>query len=80
MTTKGGGKMTNKKLLEDKITKSGKKKGYLAEKCGLSRQGFKNCVNGDAFFNALHIKTLCSELNITSLEEKELIFFAQGDA
>jgi hypothetical protein len=73
-------KMTNQKLLEQKIAESGKKKGYLAEKCGLSRQGFKNCVKGDAFFNAVHIKILCSELNITNLEEKEAIFFAQGDA
>jgi hypothetical protein len=75
-TTKGGDKMTNQELLEQKIEQSGKKKGYLAKKCGLSRQGFKNCVTGDAFFNASHIKILCAELNITSLKEKEAIFFA----
>ena len=76
-TAKGGGiKMTNEKLLEQKIAESGKKKGYLAAKCGLSRQGFKNCVKGDAMFNTSHIKILCAELNITSLEEREAIFFA----
>lgn len=69
-------RVTNKKLLEEKIVKSGKKKGYLAEKCGLSRMGFLNCIKGVALFNTSQIKILCEELNITSLEEKEAIFFA----
>ena len=68
--------MTDQKLLEEKIAISGKKKGYLAKKCGLSRTGFNNCVKGTALFNASHIKILCSELNITNLKEKEAIFFA----
>lgn len=68
--------MVNKVLLEKKIKESGKKKGYLAKKCGLSRQGFRNCINGVAFFNTSQIKILCVELNITSLREKESIFFA----
>jgi len=68
--------MTNRKLLEEKIAASGKKKGYLAKKCGLSRQGFSNCVKGDALFNTLHINVLCEELNINNLKEKESIFFA----
>lgn len=68
--------MTNRKLLESKIAHSGKKKGYLAEKCGLSRAGFLNCIKGDALFNTSHIKILCEELNITSLKEREAIFFA----
>ena len=68
--------MTNQKLLEKKIEESGKKKGYLAKKCGLSRMGFLNCIKGDALFNTSHIKILCEELNITNLEEREAIFFA----
>ncbi len=68
--------MTNKLLLEEKIAESGKKKGYLADKCGLSRTGFLNCVKGTALFNTSHINILCEELNITSLKEKESIFFA----
>ena len=70
------GNLTNQKLLEKKIEESGKKKGYLAKKCGLSRAGFLNCVKGDAFFNTSQIKILCTELNITSLKEKDTIFFA----
>ena len=68
--------MTNQELLEKKILESGKKRGYLAKKCGLSRVGFLNCVKGDALFNTSHVKILCDELNITSLKERESIFFA----
>lgn len=69
--------MVNKKLFEKKVAESGKKKGYLAKKCGLSRQGFSNCIKGVAFFNTSQIQILCVELNITSLREKEAIFFAK---
>lgn len=68
--------MTNTALLEKKIAESGKKKGYLAEKCKLSRAGFRNCVLNKAHFTADQINILCYELGITSLIEKDLIFFA----
>ena len=69
--------MTNTKLLEQKIKESGKKKGYLAEKCGLSRAGFRNCRVNEAEFTASQRDTLCGELEITSLREKDAIFFAK---
>lgn len=68
--------MTNTELLEKKIAQSGKKKGYLASKCNLSGAGFRNCMTNKAEWKASQIDILCSELDITSLEEKELIFFA----
>ena len=68
--------MTNKKLLEEKIAESGKKKGFLAKRIGLSQMGFYNCLNNKAEFNASHIKILSAELNITSLKERDAIFFA----
>lgn len=68
--------MTNTVLLEDKIRISGKKISYLAEKCGLSYAGFRNCVVNKAEWKASHIKILCKELKITTLKEKEEIFFA----
>ena len=70
--------MTNKKLLMEKIKVSGKKISYLAEKCGLSRTGFWNCVNNKAEFKTSHIEILCKELNITSLKERMAIFFAHS--
>lgn len=72
--------MTNTELLDKKIEESGKKIGYLAERCGLSLGGFYNCRTNKAEFKASHIKILSAELGITNLKEKDAIFFAQGDA
>jgi hypothetical protein len=72
--------LTNTELLENKIRESGLKKGYLAEKCNLSRAGLRNCITNKATFNATQIQTLCEELEITSLQEKEVIFFAKKGA
>lgn len=68
--------MTNTELLEAKIAASGKKKIYLAEKVGLSLTGFRNCCTNKAEFKASQIEILCCELNITSLKERQAIFFA----
>lgn len=70
--------MTNTTLLEDKIAKSGKKVKFLAEKCGLSYAGFRNCVINKAEFKVSHVDILCEELSITDLKEKEMIFYFKG--
>lgn len=70
-------RMTDTELLEKKISDSGKKKGFLAEKVGLSRAGFRNCMINKAEFTASQIDILCEELNITSLKERFTIFFAK---
>ena len=72
--------MTNTELLEKKIKESGKKISFLAEKVGLSYAGFRNCVTNKAEFKATHIEILCKELGITTLSEKESIFFAKRGA
>ena len=69
--------MTNTELLEQKIEESGKKKKYLARKCGLSYAGFRNCCTNKAEFKASQIDVLCEELNIADLEERFAIFFAK---
>ena len=71
--------MTNTVLLNLLIEASGKKIAHLADKCGLSRQGFDNCRNNKAEFSAKHIAILCKELNITKLTVKERVFFALND-
>lgn len=68
--------MTDTDLLESWIKKSGKKKGFLAQKIGLSRAGFRNCVTNKAEFTATQISVLCAELGITRLTDKEAIFYA----
>lgn len=72
--------MTNTELLERLIDESGKKKGYLAKRCGLSLAGFRNCVINKAEFRQSQIDILCDELNITSLKLKEAVFFAKVGA
>lgn len=69
--------MTNTELLEAKIKESGKKKGYLAEKCGLTRAGFWNCCNNKAEFKVSQVAILCDELGIDILTERDEIFFAK---
>ncbi len=72
--------MTNTALFEEKVKQSGKKKTYLAKKCGLSCAGFRNCVINKAEFKSSHIDILCDELGVTNLREKEAIFFAKCGA
>lgn len=72
--------MTNTELLEQKIAESGLKKIYLAEKIGLSLAGFRNCCINKAEFKASQIQTLCDELRIVDLKEKQAIFFAPNGA
>lgn len=69
--------MTNTDMLEDRIVASGKKKTYLAMKCGLSLSGFRNCCTNKAEFKASQIQILCEELGIKTMKERHAIFFAE---
>lgn len=69
--------MTNTKLLKSKIESSGMKIGFIARTVGLSRQGFWKKVNNFTPFNQCEIESLCNVLRITSLRDKEAIFFAK---
>lgn len=67
--------MVDTVLLEEQIEKSGKKKGYLAEKCGCTIQALRLKINGEYDFKNTETDILCSELDITDLTLKEKIFF-----
>lgn len=67
--------MVDTELLEQKIIESGKKIGYLAEKLGISRQYFRMKCKNKADFTNRETDIICGELNITTLTEKEKIFF-----
>ena len=67
--------MTNTTLLRRKIDESGYKLIFLAEKCGLTYQGFMKKVSNDTEFKASEIQTLKELLNLTT-EEVNAIFFA----
>jgi len=69
--------MTDTKLLEQKIDESGYKRSYIAKAIGLkSAYGLAKKINNETEFKATEINALCELLKIDSLEEKELIFFA----
>ncbi len=67
--------MVDTQYLEELIARSGKKKGYLAEKIGVSRQYFRAKCNNEADFTTREVDILCFELGITKLTDKEKIFF-----
>ena len=68
--------MTNVELLEQKIKDSGKMRGFLAQKLGVSRATFRSLCLGKTQFKTEQVKVLCEELNIVNPKEKESIFFA----
>ena len=69
--------MTDTELLKKIIDKSGYKLEYLAEKCGITRQSLSNKILNRNLFNAKEIDILCKELEISDLNDKERIFFAE---
>ncbi|RHT91573.1 XRE family transcriptional regulator [Clostridium sp. AM27-31LB] len=72
--------MTNTERLRKIISNSGLKYSYIAEKIGLTYQGFKNKIENKNLFNVEEVDKLCKLLNITDVYQKEEIFFAkQGD-
>ena len=68
--------MVNTQHLEMLIKSSGKKKSYLAERLGCSRQYLRSKINNQAPFTLDEANLLCEELGITRLTDKEKIFFA----
>ena len=69
--------MTNTELLKEIIAKSGLKLEYLANRCGITRQSLSNKITNRNIFTAEEISILCKELKISTLTEKERIFFAR---
>lgn len=67
--------MTNTKMLERVIKEKGLKKGYIAERLGLSRGGLINLINNRSEFRVSQIQTLCEILNLTE-DQRNAIFFA----
>ena len=68
--------MTNVQLLEEKIQQSGLKKGFIAEKIGVTPNTFTALLNNKAEFRVSHIKAICGVLDITDDAEIKAIFFA----
>lgn len=69
--------LINTKLLYDKIDASGLKKSKLAEACGLTPNGFRNCCVGKSEFKSSHVGIIREMLNM-SWDDAIMIFFG-GD-
>lgn len=67
--------MADVQYLEEIIKASGLKISYLAEKCGLSRQGFRLKCKKPESFTAAQVSALCKELRITQASKQKQIFF-----
>ena len=74
---KGGVPMTDVVLLEEKIEESGLKNKAIAQKLGIARTTWYYKRTNVTPLTAEEIKTLCEILHITSLREKERIFFSK---
>lgn len=69
--------MVNTKLLEQTIAESGKKKVFLANKCGMTRHSLANKINNKSEFTGMQVRVLCQELGLNQLERIDEIFFTQ---
>lgn len=69
--------MTNSALLIAKIEESGLKLGFIANKLDVSYPWLRKKIAGKVPFKAYEIQIMCALLNITDLDEKEAIFFAE---
>lgn len=67
--------MVDTQHLEKLIIFSGKKKQYLSNKIGCSRQYFRKKCNNEVDFTTREVDILCNEIGITRLTDKEKIFF-----
>lgn len=70
--------MTDTDLLWQLIDAKGLKRRAVGEAIGMSYQSFLNKIRNESEFTATEIQRLCAFLGITSLEEKERIFFAEN--
>ena len=68
--------MTDTKMLRQYIKKSGYKRTFIANRIGLTYQGYLNKESGRSEFTQSEIAGLCEILHI-SIEDKERIFFAK---
>lgn len=68
--------MTNTKLLREKISESGYKMQYIAEKMGISRFALLQKIENKSDFRVPEVQILCDLLGIRTLTERNRIFFA----
>ena len=71
--------MTNTDLLKEILSDSGYKLAYVADKLGITYQGFLNKINNESEFKASEIQTLKELLNLTNKERDKIFFTKKAD-
>lgn len=71
--------MTDTCRLKKIIDSSGFRIDHIAKELDLSRQGLYNKINNRYEFKTSEVEKLCKLLGISSLKEKEKIFYAKKD-
>lgn len=69
--------MTDVERLKDKIKSSGLKKVYIAEKLGISYQGYLKKENGQNDFVASEIATLKTILNLSDKDVSKIFLLSE---
>ena len=70
--------MTNTELLRKKIDESGYKLVFIAEKCGLTYQGFLKKMKGESDFYTTEVCILAELLHLTDEEILAIFFWKKG--
>jgi len=70
--------VTDTKLFYEAVERSGKRKEYLANKCGITVQSLRRKATNLSYFTNREIEILCEELGIETPDELHRIFFAQN--
>lgn len=66
--------MTNSKLLSDEISNSGMTVTFIAQKIGITREGFYKKLNNSTEFKASEIVALQSILRLSNNRRDEIFF------
>lgn len=72
--------MKGLELLRRKIDESGYKLSFIAEKCGLTYQGFKKKLDGYTEFKVSEVGILRDLLHLTDEEVQAIFFINNVDA
>lgn len=72
-------KMTNSEKLREKIKSRGLKLKYIAECLRISPYTLQLKIDNEREFKTSEVDALCDVLEMSSLREKEEIFFAKKD-
>lgn len=70
--------MTDTNRLREIIDRSGYKLRFLAERCGLSYQGFMKKVTNETEFKPSEIQTLKELLGLNDADALSIFFYTKG--